>query len=145
MWPKFKVCHWCIKASSAWIFPAGSQIHHSQAFCSIWFSVKSSLFSKWFCALLWFRAGTSDYDREARNRLPTSATCVNLLKLPPYNRWELNETTLGTLHKFQQNLFSFHCSQQKSLKTKIDIFHLIWSWIWLKLKAFRWGRFVQFV
>ncbi|KAF3336817.1 E3 ubiquitin-protein ligase UPL6-like protein [Carex littledalei] len=42
------------------------------------------MLNSWY--LLYNRVGQGNVNEEVLNRLPTSATCMNLLKLPPYTR-----------------------------------------------------------
>lgn len=50
------------------------------------------------------RAGSNDPD-EALDRLPTSATCMNLLKLPPYKRFVIVQPCLCSFHCVHGKLF----------------------------------------
>lgn len=69
------------------------------------FSPSLSLSLVWpFVCLSYFRAA-GNASEEALDRLPTSATCMNLLKLPPYRRFvpvlnsflEMQRVFLGTI------------------------------------------------
>jgi len=67
--------------------------------------------SLWWNLLVLCRAASAPDDQSAEtlDRLPTSATCMNLLKLPPYKRWAPCSHLSSASSSCHWHLFAVFC------------------------------------
>lgn len=118
----FQVCNWVLSRTFAWIqIPWAFVLHTEVIAFAVW--LLNVIFS---CLALnlgfeYFLRAAGNASEEALDRLPTSATCMNLLKLPPYRRF--------VSFYYLSSWSILYCSEPYNFTLNPII--LLWTWYYL--------------